>query len=154
MILIFDFKTNDIYTIYPNEVMNPWRPFLLFAKNESNWEPIRNQEKKYFSYNDVFIKKILAGNQIVIKYYDGAIIKKDFVLVDNINEIMDEEFKDLEVQQLDSSEESSTNKKPEINKNKLTKMTKEDLINYMKSINITFNIKSTKKDLIELVLTK
>lgn len=153
-VLIFDFKTTDIYTLYPNEVMNPWRPFLLFAKNESNWEPIRNQEKKYFSYNDVFIKKILGCNQIVIKYYDGAIIKKDFVLVDNINEIMDEEFKDLEVQQLDSSEESSTNKKPEINKNKLTKMTKEDLINYMKSINITFNTKSTKKDLIELVLTK
>jgi hypothetical protein len=31
-------------------------------------------------------------------------------------------------------------------------MTKEELINYMNSVNLKFNTKSTKKDLIELVL--
>jgi hypothetical protein len=43
---IIDFKSEEIYTIHSNDVMNPWRPFLLFAKNNSNWEPIRNQDKK------------------------------------------------------------------------------------------------------------
>jgi len=79
-LLIFDFKTQSIYTLYPKDVMNPWRPFLLFAKNDFNWEPIRNQEKKFYSYNDTFIKKILSSNEI--KYYDGSIIKKDYILVE------------------------------------------------------------------------
>lgn len=156
-LLVFDFKTNGIYTLFPNDVMNPWRPFLLFGKNNYNWEPIRNQDKKFFSYNDVFIKKILTGNQnIEIKYYDGAIIKKDFVLVDNINEIMDEEFKVVNNMVSDSSEETINDKKDEtkLNKNKLTKMTKEELILYMKSVNLSFNTKSTKKDLIEIALSQ
>jgi hypothetical protein len=149
-LLIFDFKTQSIYTLYPKDVMNPWRPFLLFAKNDFNWEPIRNQEKRFYSYNDTFIKKILSSNEI--KYYDGSIIKKDFTLVDNINEIMDEEFhieKQHEGVVSDSSEESV-----DLKKTKLTKMTKEELMLYMKSLNLTFNKKSTKKDLIELVLTQ
>jgi hypothetical protein len=164
-ILIFDFKTNGIYTLYPNDIMNPWRPFLLFAKSDNNWEPIRNQEKNHFSYNDTVIKKILTGNQnIEIKYYDGSIIKKDFVLVDNINEIMDEEFKSSNKENIlsDDSDNSSindafiSNNEQEIKptKNKLTKMTKDELMKYMKSLNIKFNTKSTKKDLIELVDTQ
>ena len=151
-ILVFDFKTNGIYTLYPNDIMNPWRPFLLFAKNDFNWEPIRNQDKKYFSYNDLFIKKILSS--IEVKYYDGSIIKKDFILVDNINEIMDEEFKEnIKLKNnTDSSEESTV--KVELTKNKLTKMTKEELILYMKSLNLVFNNKSKKTDLIELVMSQ
>lgn len=164
-ILIFDFKTNGIYTLYPNDIMNPWRPFLLFAKSNNNWEPIRNQEKNHFSYNDSFIKKILTGNQnIEVKYYDGSIIKKDFVLVDNINEIMDEEFKSSNKENIlsDDSDNSSINdtfisnneQETKPTKNKLIKMTKDELMKYMKSLNIKFNTKSTKKDLIELVDTQ
>ena len=173
-VLIFDFKSEEIYTIHSNDVMNPWRPFLLFAKNNSNWEPIRNQDKKLFCYNDPAIKKILTNSNIEIKYYDGNIIKKDFVLVDNINEIINEEFGNKntidELSSTDiSSDNSSDNKKTFIsskdininqkietsikpNKSKLIKMTKDELINYMKSVNLKFNTKSTKKDLIELVL--
>jgi hypothetical protein len=150
-ILVFDFKTNGIYTLYPNDIMNPWRPFLLFAKNDFNWEPIRNQDKKYFSYNDLFIKKILSS--IEVKYYDGSIIKKDFILVDNINEIMDEEFKENnKLKNNTDSDESPV--KVELTKNKLTKMTKEELILYMKSLNLVFNNKSKKTELIELVMTQ
>ena len=176
-VLIFDFKSEEIYTIYPQDIMNPWRPFLLFAKNNFNWEPIRNQDKKFFSYNDVVIKKILTNSNVEIKYYDGNIIKKDFILVDNINEIINEEFgnknnNDFNKISSNESDESSTNnentfisakdvnitqkitqqKEEKINKSKLIKMTKEELINYMKSVNLKFNTKSTKKDLIELVL--
>jgi len=164
-VLIFDFKSEEIYTIYPKDVMNPWRPFLLFGKNNYNWEPIRNQEKKFFSYNDTVINKILNNSNIEIKYYDGSIIKKDFVLVDNINEIINEQFgvnnNDDNKISSNESDESSINDKTfikvkevniKLNKSKLIKMTKEELINYMNSVNLKFNTKSTKKDLIELVL--
>lgn len=173
-VLIFDFKSEEIYTIYPQDIMNPWRPFLLFAKNNYNWEPIRNQDKKFFSYNDAVIKKILTNSNIEIKYYDGNIIKKDYILLDNINEIMNEEFSSNNDNKISSNESDESNENTfiskeqgniishkniqiddsniKLNKSKLTKMTKEELINYMNSVNLKFNTKSTKKDLIELVL--
>lgn len=165
-VLIFDFKSEEIYTIYPQDIMNPWRPFLLFAKNNYNWEPIRNQDKKFFSYNDAIIKKILTNSNIEIKYYDGNIIKKDYILLDNINEIMNEEFSSNNDNKISSNESDESNENTfishkniqidesniKLNKSKLTKMTKEELMNYMNSVNLKFNTKSTKKDLIELVL--
>ena len=39
-------------------------------------------------------------------------------------------------------------------KNATSELTKEELINYMNSVNLKFNTKSTKKDLIELKLGK
>jgi hypothetical protein len=165
-ILIFDFKTNGIYTLYPNDVMNPWRPFLLFAKSNNNWEPIRNQDKKLFSYNDPIIKKILGLQNIEIKYYDNNIIKKDYFLLDNINEIILNEFSENNLENTSNNDLSSEKEESEtnntfmkniviINKNKLNKMTKEEIINYMKEINknVITTKKTTKKELIELVLS-
>ena len=41
-----------------------------------------------------------------------------------------------------------------ISESKLNKMTKDDLIIYMKSLNLKPNTKSTKKDLIKTVLSQ
>ena len=163
--LIFDFKTNQVYTVYPNDVMNPWRPILMFAKHDSSWEPIRNQEKKYYSYNDNIIKKILLGTQnIEVKYYDSNIIKKDYFLLDNIREIIATDFKnnmssiEEEVENSEIEENNKTfikNADVKINKTKLNKMTKEEIINYINSLNIKTGIttKTTKKELIEIVMS-
>jgi hypothetical protein len=164
--LIFDFKTNQVYTVYPNDVMNPWRPILMFAKHDSSWEPIRNQEKKYYSYNDNIIKKILLGTQnIEVKYYDSNIIKKDYFLLDNIREIIATDFKNnmssIEEEEVDNSEIEENSKTfiknvdVKINKTKLNKMTKEEIINYINSLNIKTGIttKTTKKELIEIVMS-
>lgn len=164
--LIFDFKTNQVYTVYPNDVMNPWRPILMFAKYDFSWEPIRNQEKKYYSYNDNIIKKILLGTQnIEVKYYDSNIIKKDYFLLDNIREIIATDFKNnmssIEEEEVDNSEIEENSKTfiknadVKINKTKLNKMTKEEIINYINSLNIKTGIttKTTKKELIEIVMS-
>lgn len=188
-LLIFDFKFKNIYTVYPSDVMNPWKPFLLFGKFENNWEPIRNNDKNMFSYNDNVIKKILLGNQVEVKYYDGNIIKKDYFLLDNLNEILDTEFKkesdsvisddatekEYNSEKDDNSEKEGNSEKEEnsekenndlanktfiknnveikVNKNKLEKMKKQELITYMNSININISIhsKKTKKELLEML---
>jgi len=157
--LIFDFKTNDIYTIYPKDVMNPWRPFLLFAKQENNWEPIRTSENKFFDYNDNIIKKILSTSEI--KYYDNGIINKDYILVDNLNEIMNDYNVTNTINDSSNSIDSENTKtfikkdvKNNLSQNKLSKMTKDELITYMKSLNLKPNSKSTKKDLIQTVLAE
>ena len=150
--LIFDFKTNEIHIIYYNNIIDPWRPFLLFAKNNNVWEPIYNNEKKLFSYNDIFIKNILNTG---IKYYDGTIINKEYVLSDNIYEIMNINNKQNNNEQsLDvfTKEDSIEENKTEImSESKLNKMTKDALINYMISLKMTPDIKMKKKDLISLI---
>jgi len=163
-LLILDFNDNQIYTVYSSEIMNPWKPFLLFAKSNNNWEPIRNQEKKLFSYNDLIIKKALSSPNIEIKYYNNNIIKKDYFLLDNINEIIANEFSKKNLQMTDEEIEDTVENTSEINKtfiknitinkNKLNKMTKDEIINYMKELNknIIHNKKTTKKELIELAL--
>jgi len=168
-LLIFDFNDNQIYTVYPTSIMNPWKPFFMFAKSNNIWEPIRNQEKKLFSYNDVIIKKILSSQNIEIKYYDNTIIKKDYFLLDNINEIISNNFSEKNEEPSDDSEVIEDSQDTEdkikidntfiktvntINKTKLNKMTKEEIIEYMKNLNKNINItkKTTKKELIELAL--
>jgi hypothetical protein len=163
-LLIFDFVDNQIYTVYPSEIMNPWKPFFLFAKHNKTWEPIRNNEKKLFSYNDNAIKKIINHQSIEIKYYEGSIIKKDYFLLDNINEIIKNEFTPNIIEE-EPTEESNNNSedaeeaeeaedKVAHDPAKLNKMTKDEIMKYMKTLNITVtNKKTTKKDLIEMIIS-
>ena len=177
-LIIFDFKSLNIYTVYEGQVMNPWKPILILSKDDKNWEPIRNNEKKIFSYLDNFIKKIINYG---ITYYDEGIIKKEFTLVDNLQEIIKEFTIDKSTYNKDnkdnkdnsdyiednSTEIESTTKEdaPDFNtfikkentflsENKLNKMTKDDLIVYMKTLNLKPNSKLTKKDLIKTVLSQ
>jgi hypothetical protein len=159
-LLMFDFVDNQIYTVYPSEIMNPWKPFFLFAKHNKTWEPIRNNEKKLFSYNDNVIKKIINHQSIEIKYYEGSIIKKDYFLLDNINEIIKNEFtpniieEEPTEEELNNSEEENAEDKVAHDPAKLNKMTKDEIMKYMKTLNITVtNKKITKKDLIEMIIS-
>jgi len=152
--IIFDFKTLEIYTIYGGEVMDPWRNCLFLAKYEHFWEPIRNNDKKFFSYNDNILKKILSQSSIEIKYFDGGIIKKEFVVVDNLEELINDLIK---VDEKSSSDEENVDvtfikKEAKISESKLNKMTKDELINHLKTLNVKPSSKSTKKDLVQLIL--
>jgi hypothetical protein len=164
-IIIFDFKENNCMILYPLDVMNPWKSTILLSKFDNNWEPIRNPDKKIFNYNDQIIKKILlTNNNLQIKYYEGDKINKEYILTDNINEILSQEIEDKEIntsedldQKLDlDTDEKETNNtfiKLEISLNKLQKMKKDDLIKYMESINKKIPNKNAKKDdLIKIIL--
>ena len=154
--IIFDFKTLEILTIYYGDVMDPWRTCLFLAKNENSWEPIRNNEKKFFSYNDNVLKKILSQNSINIKYFNNKIIKKDFVIFDNLEELVN----DLTKSEQSKDFEHSDNEKDTIfikteikmSEDKLNKMTKLELITHLKLLNKKPLSKATKKDLILLIL--
>jgi hypothetical protein len=155
-LLIFDFKNLEIYSVYGGEVMDPWRSSLLLAKYENNWEPIRNNEKKVFSYNDLYLKKILSQNSIEIKYFDGAIIKKDFVMMDNLNEVVNEMLDDNnDSSESDSDSDKTTpfiKKEQKFSESKLNKMTKNELLEHLKLLNLKASNKSTKKDLVQLIM--
>jgi hypothetical protein len=150
--IIFDFKTLEILTIYYGDVMDPWRTCLFLAKNENSWEPIRNNEKKFFSYNDNVLKKILSQNSINIKYFNNKIIKKDFAIFDNLEELVND------ITKLEHSDDEKntifikTETEIKMSEEKLNKMTKLELITHLKLLNKKPLSKATKKDLILLIL--
>ena len=154
--IIFDFKTLEILTIYCGDVMDPWRTCLFLAKNENSWEPIRNNEKKFFSYNDNVLKKILSQNSINIKYFNNKIIKKDFAIFDNLEELINDITKSEQSKDFEHSdnEKDTIFIKTEIkmSEEKLNKMTKLELITHLKLLNKKPLSKATKKDLILLIL--
>ena len=154
--IIFDFKTLEILTIYCGDVMDPWRTCLFLAKNENSWEPIRNNEKKFFSYNDNVLKKILSQNSINIKYFNNKIIKKDFVIFDNLEELVNDITKSEQPKYFEHSDDEKNTIfiKTEIkmSEEKLNKMTKLELITHLKLLNKKPLSKATKKDLILLIL--
>jgi hypothetical protein len=135
--------------------MYPWTTCLFLANNENSWEPIRNNEKKFFSYNDNVLKKILSQNSINIKYFNNKIIKKDFAIFDNLEELIDDLTKSENSENLEDNKEKEEifiKTEIKISEEKLNKMTKLELINYLKLLNKKPLSKATKKDLIELIL--
>ena len=138
--------------------MDPWRTCLFLAKNDKSWEPIMNNEKKFFSYNDNVLKKILSQTSINIKYFDNEIIKKEIVIVDNLKELLNELIKTDIISESDKTsdfpeEMPFIKEEIKLDESKLNKMTKADLIIHLKALNIKSPSKSTKKDLIKLILT-
>jgi len=157
--IIFDFNTLEIFTIYCGDFMDPWRTCLFLAKNENSWEPIRNNEKKFFSYNDNVLKKILTQSTININYFNNNIIKKNVVIVDNLKELLNNLTNyetniesDIEINTEGIEEIPFIKKEIKLSESKLNKMTKIDLIILLKSLNIKSSSKSIKKDLIQLIL--
>lgn len=85
--LIFDYKNDIIETIFSNNNMNPWKVTIMLAKYNNDWEPLFC-DKKLFSFNDNFIKKILTTYDI--KYYNSTYLGKDYSLIDNIDILIEE----------------------------------------------------------------
>jgi len=150
--IIFDFKTLEILTIYYGDVMDPWRTCLFLAKNENSWEPIRNNEKKFFSYNDNVLKKILSQSSINIKYFNHKIIKKDFAIFDNLEELVNDITKSEHNDDEKNTIFIKTETEIKMSEEKLNKMTKLELITHLKLLNKKPLSKATKKDLILLIL--
>ena len=151
--LILDFNDENIYSLYPDNHYNPWKPTLLFAKYNDWWEPIiyEVKTKRTFSYNDIQIKKLLTESQI--EYYCKDIIKKDFIMDDNINNIINELKPEQRPEEVD--ENNNTFIKPEKVGHDfvtLNKLTKNDLSEICKTNNIKINTKMLKKELIELIM--
>ena len=145
-LLIFDFKDNTIKTIYPDEIMNPWKTILLLSKYDNLWEPImlnnsKGETQRLFDFNNVIIKKILYTSNL-IKYFSED---KIFNISNDINYIIE-------------NENSKINDVVISNKydlKKLKKMKLSELTNISKELNIIVNEKRpTKEILINLIIKK
>lgn len=161
--IILDFKEENIHSIFPNSILNPWKTTFLFAIYEDIWYPILYDinSKRSFSYNDLYIKKIYS---LPIEYYEKDIINKYYEMSDNLLEIVNTINDSLNETQnlndpsyLNDPSESNLIFIKEINTkyniNTLSKLTKKDLLGILKENNIlNVNIKMLKNTLIELIL--
>lgn len=83
--IILDFNKEKLYSVFPDEYLNPWKPILLFTKIEDIYEPVLLDTQTTFSYNDIFIRRLLNED---IEYYNRRYLEKEYSLVDNINDVM------------------------------------------------------------------
>jgi hypothetical protein len=69
--IIFDFDKLELFTLYKDSMMNPYKQTFLFSKTKSFWEPIMTNKNKcdiirYFDINDIIIVKIFQSNDLKI----------------------------------------------------------------------------------------
>ena len=91
-LLIFDFKDQTIKSVYPEEIMNPWKQILLLSKYDNLWEPImlnnsKGETQRLFDYNNQIIKKILYTNELILYNSEDKI----FNITSDINYVIENE---------------------------------------------------------------
>jgi len=102
-ILIFDFETLNINSVYHKDIMNPWKKTLLLSKFKKYWEPImmvkiKGEIERLFDYNNSTIKKILTTENFV-SYLEGDKINKQYILNDDVYSIIQQEKLKLKINQ-------------------------------------------------------
>lgn len=178
---IFNFKTESIQAVYHKDILNPWKQSIFLANYGVFWEPImclklKGSVNRLFDYNNQTFKKVLGSNSIT--YYNGTEIGKEFIYIDNINDIIKIEKqklnignKNLLIDEENDDSDSSVHtenesakffvKKDELeeikklNKTKINKMKVAELVDLTKKLNIIITKKNpTKAILMESILNK
>jgi hypothetical protein len=171
--MIFDFETENTEVLYKKDIMNPWKQTLLFAKFENMWEPImlikpKGEIQRTFDYNNINVKKILFTPNLV-KYYNGDKIKKEYIYIDDISDVIEIEKKQLNKNDLkndlnvDSDSSVKTHSETDdiissyssLNKTKLNKMKVNELEPIVTKLKITIDAKRiTRQMMIDNIVNK
>lgn len=148
-ILILDFLNTEFFIVYPDSECNPWKPTLILANYNNLWEPIifDLKSKRTFNMNDLYLKKILYETDI--KYYNSKLINKNFILNDNLKDIVNKIIPSDNIEILDTFVKINTKT---YDTTTLNKITKNELSDICKTKNIKINTKMIKKELIDLIL--
>jgi hypothetical protein len=175
-LLIFDFETTNVYSVYNKDMMNPWKQTILLSKFKNYWEPImmvknKSETQRLFDYNDNIIKKIIHTENL-IEYFEKNKTNKEFMFLSNINDVLLLEKKKLkieEIQLIDDSESSvktdeennvfvkkeELEKISKLNKSKINKMKVQELWDIIGKLNIVIEKKNpTKSILMDSILSK
>jgi len=147
------FSKETIETCFFGHSFNLWKPTLLLKRNENSFEPIMNDEKSIFSYNDKIIQNLIVNKYNSIKYFNSEYLNKEFSFTDDYNQILNdfmlENKPELIVENkpeliIENKPEPIVENKPEpinenkpepineilqYNKTKLKSIKKEDIIN-------------------------
>jgi hypothetical protein len=174
--IIFDFESINVYTVYHKDIMNPWKQTFLLSKFKNIWEPImmvknKSETQRLFDYNDNVIKKIIQTDNL-IEYFEKNKIEKEFMFINNINDIILIEKKKLKINETPLLEDSESSVKTDdednifvkneelekinkLNKSKINKMKIQELWEIIGKLNIVIEKKNpTKSILMDSILNK
>ena len=131
-ILILNFKEEKIYAVNSDEFYNPYKSTILLANYDEYFEPISSKTNKLFTINNTVLEKLLNEE---IEYYESEYLDKDFTLVDNLNELYNNNNNNNSEESLDSNNMFIKNNSLKLNKTKLTKMKKNEIIQLINEFN-------------------
>ena len=137
-IMRLDYKNNKLEIHYFKKFkegeLNIYYPTIILSNYNNFWEPVYNSNNKLFELKNKIFK--FATDKYKIK---------------NVNDILQESG--IIKKENKSSFLSKDELTPLLQKSKLNKMKKDELINLANSLNIDINVKSTKKIIIENILS-
>ncbi|VVU95182.1 hypothetical protein CPAV1605_907 [seawater metagenome] len=96
-IIIFNFDDFKRYGIYAGEIMNTFRPTLLFGYGNGYFEPIFTNKKKYFCSNDKVMKKLIVNNIYKYGNNEKTLIGLNNDIYHMINDLMGSEDSNVPV---------------------------------------------------------
>ena len=166
-----------ISTLFYGDNMDPWKNIILLNKQNNEFNPIITINKKLFSYNDKVITNLLNNSFSDIEYVNSSYLNKEFSLTDNLESIVDEIIDtSSRINKVDSSEQVESNFKasdlhveiesiatnPTVSippkKNLFTKtdfknMKKNEIIDIVKDLKISYSSSDTKVVLIDKLIS-
>ena len=154
-LIIMDFKTDKVNCVFNGDYLNPWKVTLLLAKSDKNWEPLFC-DKKQFSFNDSFLKRMLTNDEIL--YFNEEYLDKAYSLMDNINQVttysnLSESDDEEEVLQNDTFINPQNEiKEMNLNKTKLKKMKKDLVYDLLEKLGLGVSKSENKAKMIDQLL--
>lgn len=136
-IMRLDYKNNKLEIHYFKKFkkgeLNIFYPTIILSNYNNFWEPVYNSNNRLFELKNKMFKFIT--DKYKIKKIDEILQESGVIKKENKSSFLSKE--ELE---------------PLLQKSKLNKMRKDELINLANSLNIDINVKSTKKIIIENIL--
>lgn len=137
-IMRLDYKNNKLEIHYFKKFkkgeLNIFYPTIILSNYNNFWEPVYNSNNRLFELKNKMFKFIT--DKYKIKKIDEILQESGVIKKENKSSFLSKE--ELE---------------PLLQKSKLNKMKKDELINLANSLNIDINVKSTKKIIIENILS-
>jgi hypothetical protein len=140
-IIVFDFKSMDIYATYHGNSMNPWKQILLMGKFNKDWEPImmiknKGDVERLFDYNNPAIKKLLFSDNLILCWPSELIPNKKFHSNTDIEYILECEKNKLF--------KTNIKNKKQLEPNTLTTQTTQTLMDILQELKSTDKLNKTR----------
>ena len=159
-IFLCDFKHNKLYSVCNNNYYNKYKNNIFLGKiNSNSFEPILSDKNKIFSYNHPIINNILNNHKhyILPLYGDEFIIKSDFDINNDFNNIIEQKKEETEEKKTEEKNETEETEKTEeteeTEKTEETEEKNETEKTEIKEKKIKYSIKNKLNELQEIAKT-
>lgn len=143
-ILCINFDDGQKYVYYYGKIFNVYYPCIILSYYNDYYEPILyGKDKKYFTYNDKILEKLIVG----VKVSSIASSQKELIIENDVVNIVNDMFKDeieVNVESEEIEQKIDLDKYQNLTESKLNKKRKDELLDIAKDLQLNLGELQTK----------